>query len=335
QGNSALKVDRAFVNRNNIPGNPIWFSIVRRPTTDGGTAHTRMGADTRMATPTAYMDWPFDGISMGYAYRWANENMGTGRVRICYGRGFEAGLQAENGPNLNDTDFVGISWDVMKKDDRFAYIQSFLAMDVFNYPAFTDNDANVAMAASMGPRNNVGDIVHTSAQYQDKVGNLTYHATAGWSLAQPDESSMGMFWDPMVGAGTEDENGYSAIIGVRYDMDDMGLKLGAEYNWGSEYWIAMTPGHDDLYKSKLATRGSVVELYGIYDIPSGAAISKYGSAFIRVGYQHYEYDYSGSADWNMKPYDLNNATDVATLAGMGMDPVESADQIYVTFEATF
>jgi hypothetical protein len=99
----------------------------------------------------------------------------------------------------------------------------------------------------------------------------------------------------------------------------------------------MTPGHDDLYQSKIAARGNVYEVYGIYDLPTGPAISKYAKTFIRLGYQHYEYDYAGSNDWNMYPYDLED--DLAQLQGlnqmMGLDPIESADQIYATLEVAF
>ncbi len=59
---NALRVDRAFVNWNGIGGAPIWLSIGRRPTTDGPPAQIRLGADKRMATPVAYMDYPFDGL---------------------------------------------------------------------------------------------------------------------------------------------------------------------------------------------------------------------------------------------------------------------------------
>jgi hypothetical protein len=99
--------------------------------------------------------------------------------------------------------------------------------------------------------------------------------------------------------------------------------------------MAMTPGHDDIYQAKLATRGSVYELYTIYDLPVGEALLKYGRSFIRLGYQHYEYDYTGSGDWNMKPYDIDDSSTPATLAALGIDSVESADQIYLTFEVLF
>ncbi len=133
----------------------------------------------------------------------------------------------------------------------------------------------------------------------------------------------------------DNENGYSAYLGVRYDLDEAGLKFGAEFNYGSKYWLAMAPGNDDIYQSKLATRGQVYEIYTIWDLPTGEKLSKYAKTFMRLGYQHYEYDYSGSGDWNIAPYDLSSSSDKEQLQMFGQDPVESADQIYVTFEAYF
>lgn len=368
---SAFRVDRAFVNWNNIGGAPIWFSIGRRPTTDGPPAQVRMGVDERMATPVAYMDWPFDGISLGYAYRWGSEAMGTSRIRFCYGRGFEDGLEAQDGVSntMDDTDFAGLSWDFMKKGDRFMNIQSFFVFDVFNYPAFESDFVNFGASFSpaeggFGPQMNLGDLVHSSVVYQDKIADINYFAVGGWSRTDPNDNGMfndaagmiaqGMMaqgvpqsqvpgalammgiTDPELSTHTSSENGYSVYVGGRYDIDAIGLKVGLEYNYGSEYWISMAPGHDDMFQNaKLATRGSVYEVYGIYDLPTGDAISKYAKTFIRFGYQRYEFDYSGSADWNLKPYDYSNASDLATMRALGMDPIETADQVYLTFEAFF
>jgi uncharacterized protein DUF3373 len=369
---NALRVDRAFVNWNNIGGAPIWFSIGRRPTTDGPPAQVRMGADERMATPIAYMDWPFDGISVGYAYRWGSEAMGTGRIRFCYGRGFEDGLEFQDGSSdtIDDMDFGGFSWDVMKKGNRFINIQSFLAVNVFNYPTFESDFVNFGAAfpadqGGFGTQTDVGDILHTTAVYQDKIADVNFFAAGGWSMTDPNENgmfndfagmgaaqqmaAMGLSQQMIDGAlasmglegtpHTDSENGYSIYLGARYDFDSIGLKLGLEWNYGSEYWIAMNPGHDDMYLGKLGTRGNVYEIYGIYDLPTGEAISKYAKTFIRLGYQRYEYDYAGYNDWNMKPYDLGDATEVGYLNMVndmsGRATVESADQVYLTFEAYF
>lgn len=338
-GDSALYVDRAYINWNNVGDLPVWISVGRRPTTDGVPAQIRMGVDERLATPVAFMDWPFDGFVLGYGYYWGNESLGTGKIRFCYGRGFEDGLREDS--VINDVDFAGFNWDVFDSGERLLNLQSFMAFNVFNYPNFQDPiiDANFGTLSGMGDRKTLGNILHTDMVYQAQTGSWNYFVAGGWSQTRPNEN--GMFNDfaamaaGLSGPETDENNGYAIYAGLRYDFADPGLKVGAEYNYGSEYWLAMTPGHDDLYQSKLATRGQVFEVYTIYDIPAGEAISRYGKAFIRFGYQHYRYDYSGSGDWNMKPYDLDNAGDRMMLQMMGLDPVESADQVYVTLEAHF
>lgn len=139
----------------------------------------------------------------------------------------------------------------------------------------------------------------------------------------------------MTGPNTNDENGYALYLGGRYDIPNTSWKIGAEYNYGSQYWIGFTPGADDIYMSKLATRGHVFELYTIWDIPAGEAVSQYGRAFIRLGWQYYDFQYAGSGDWNVMPYDLGSEQDQMYMQAMGMDPVDNANQIYLTFEAFF
>ena len=336
---SILRVDRAFVNWNNIGGVPVWFSIGRRPTTDGPPTQLRMNSDERLATPTAVMDYPFDGVSVGYAY---NNLFGLqdapGRIRFCWGRGFEAGLNpttAGTNQGINDMDFAGASWDIYKKGSRFVYLQSFAAMDLINYPSFSDPLTNKYYDWAMGGRKNVGKLYHTSGVYQDKWQNLNYFGMLGWSRTDPNDQGMmntaaSMFnLEPKT---TSSKNGYIVDVGVRYDIPDSLFKIGAEYNHGSKYWVGLTPGNDDLYSAgKLATRGNVYEVYGIMDIPGGEAVSKYGKAFMRLGYQHYDYNYTGSGDWNFMPVKMSDAATSFQLA----PPVESADQVYLTFEAAF
>jgi len=368
--NNLLVLDRAFMNWNNIGGQPIWFSIGRRPTTDGPPAHLRMGADERLATPVAVMDYPFDGISVGYAY---NNFLGiddaSGRIRFCYGRGFEAGPNQKD-TGINDVDFAGLSWDIYQKGNRFINIQSFAAMNLFNVPGDTrfpnpmelaavniagsnayQNQATGAWMNSHGTfddgddtlianntyldRMNMGNVYHTSGVYLDKYQDLNYFVAAGWSHTEPngtDEMGISLlsdFWGE-----EKSRDGYCLYIGGRYDIPNSPFKIGAEYNYGSKYWLGFTPGHDDQYASKLYTRGSVYEVYGIYDIPAGEAISKYGKAFIRLGYQHYDYDYTYSGMWLGTPQKIDDIKN-DPLSAQFYRPIDKIDQVYLTLEAFF
>lgn len=369
--NNLLVLDRAFMNWNNIGNMPVWFSIGRRPTTDGPPAQLRMGADQRLATPTAFMDYPFDGISLGYAYTsLPNLPDFPGRIRFCYGRGFESGPLVED-TGLSDVDFAGLSWDIYKKGDRFVTLQSFGAFNLFNVPGDTQFPNPLELAAvklagsnayrdpatgaywnSQGSpevlgddslianntyldRMNMGNVYHTSGVYMDKYQDLNYFLALGWSRTDAkatDEMGttlLGDFWAPQ-----EDHDGYAVYLGVRYDIPDSTFKIGAEYNYGSKYWLGFTPGHDDQYASKLYTRGSAYEAYGIWDIPAGEAISKFGKAFVRLGYQHIDYDYTYSGMWLGTPMDIDEIKN-DPIAAQFYSPLDSMDNIYLTLEAFF
>jgi hypothetical protein len=355
---NALRVDRAFINWTNIADLPLWFSIGRRPTTDGVPAQVRLGVDKNLATPTAYMDYPFDGAVIGYEYEWGHAALGRGRIRYCYGRGFEGGLQhdplfAQDLAPLDDTDFTGLSWDVFEHEDRFFYIQSFVALNMFQRPSFQEPLFNIWADQNIGTNYTDGKVYHTTAVYQNRVHAFTYFLSGGWSRSDPGQQ--GLFNDyanallvqadgslgphPQWRPNSAAENGYSLYAGIRYDIPKLGLKIGAEYNWGSQYWLAFSPGHDDLYLSKLATRGQVAELYLIYDLPTGKALSSLAKTFVRLGYQHSWYTHTG-VDWNSKPYEVKDPgamTAALMMANQSQSlvPLESAQQLYLTLDVFF
>jgi len=335
--NSNLYVDRAIFNWTSIADQPIWLSVGRRPTTDGPPAQLRMGTDERMASPIEYMDYAFDGATVGYAYQWGSEALGTGKVRFCYGRGFEDGLSTNQ---LNDMDFAGFNIDVLESGYRFLNIQMFEAFNIINTPdgAVFPNPLELSGLVNGNgvlDQANLGNIYHNTIVYMDRVADLNFFVAGGWSRTDPsgyDElgnSLLGSWWAPL-----EAQDGYSFYAGVRYDLDDIRLKLGLEYNYGSENWISMTPAHDDMYNSKLAVRGHVAELYMLYDLPTGEALSKYAKAFMRLGYQYYKYDYTGSGTWLGGPVDIDDlATD--PLTAQFYPAVDDQQQVYLTFEVFF
>ena len=88
-----------------------------------------------------------------------------------------------------------------------------------------------------------------------------------------------------------------------------------------------------MYTSKLYTRGKVYEIYLIYDLPTGDAVSKYAKTFIRLGYQYYDYDYTYSGMWLGTPVKIEDLQDPVTAQFYA--PMESVSQFYLTFEAYF
>ncbi len=334
---SVLRVDRAYINWTNVADLPIWFSVGRRPTTDGPPAQLRMNTGERMATPVNFMDYAFDGATLGAMFQNPIDFMGYSKIRICYGRGFEAG-PTEQANELDDMDFGGLSWDIINKGSRFMNIQSFLAANIVNVPDGVTFSNPLEMALNTGNGTldtaNLGDIYHTSFVYMDKYSDLNYFLAGGWSRTDPDgvdemgSTLLGSWWeDP----GTKD--GYCIYSGVRYDLDDLGLKFGLEYNYGTKNWISMTPAHDDMTQAKLATRGHVGEGYLIWDLPVGDLLSDKAKAFMRLGYQHYEYEYTGSGNWLGAPVDIDELDD--PLNAQFFAPIDKMDQVYLTMEAWF
>ncbi|NOX24938.1 MAG: DUF3373 domain-containing protein, partial [Deltaproteobacteria bacterium] len=276
---------------------------------------------------------------------------------------FEAGPGANgdsslNTKALNDVDFGGLSWDVYHKGDTFFSFESFGAFNLFNVPdgvtfvnpleyAFWEADQKSAVPTNKfyDPLNsdknltldraNLGNLFHTDAVYMSKYNNLNYFFAGGWSRAVGsgvDEMGTGLltsWWDK-----PQTNDGYSIYLGARYDFPNHPFKVGLEYNHGTKYWIALTPGNDDLYASKLATRGDVIEAYTIWDIPSGDMISRFSKAFVRLGAQYYKYDYTGSGFWLGAPVKI---ADVAKdpLNAQFYAPVDHMTQIYLSIEAWF
>jgi hypothetical protein len=124
----------------------------------------------------------------------------------------------------------------------------------------------------------VGDIYHLSGVFMHKLMGIDYFLSAG--LNRTDNRFVDHYgmYPGLLNAPGEDENhwGWAAFLGVRIPVEQLNSKIGLEYNHGSQYWISFTPAADDLYLSKLATRGDVAEVYWIYDIGYRARIRNHG-----------------------------------------------------------
>ncbi|RLB72179.1 MAG: DUF3373 domain-containing protein [Deltaproteobacteria bacterium] len=97
----------------------------------------------------------------------------------------------------------------------------------------------------------------------------------------------------------KNKEGYGVYVGMRMPAP-MG-KFGLEYNYGSKYWTPFTQAQDDLVGAKLSARGSVGEVYYIFDINP--------RAFIKVGALYYDYKYTGSGSPVGQPYEVDDIQD--------------------------
>lgn len=358
---NTLRVEMAYVNWTNIAGLPVWFSIGRRPTVDGPPAQLRYNYDSRYATPVALgVDWSFDGLTLGYA---GDALILPGaKFRICYGRGYEAGLDytGNSSGNFSDTDLYGFSWDVIndREAHRFANIQFFRAANLPNMmesmyygdgqinPQFGGYNVTVPMVVDASAQ--VGDIYQLSSVYMDEFRGVNFFVSAGLSrtddrdtTTMPDGSerhaSFGMLTNP--GETKQNHWGWAAYAGARVPVEMLRSKIGFEYNYGSRYWTTFTPAADDVYSSKLATRGHVAEMYWIWDLPE-TPLSKYAKAFMRAGYQYYWFNYTGSGTWMGKPIavdevNMMDPSQMDMMTAFGGAPVDHMDNIYLTFEVFF
>jgi len=67
--NSLLNVDRVFATWSNILDQPLWFSVGRRPSTNGAPSNLRLNNERpgNGGTPALLVDYAFDGMTVGYA----------------------------------------------------------------------------------------------------------------------------------------------------------------------------------------------------------------------------------------------------------------------------
>ncbi|MEK6743247.1 MAG: DUF3373 family protein [Nitrospirota bacterium] len=326
---SILRVDYAYATVSNIFDAPVWFSVGRRPSTGGIPSNIRQNSD-KMGTagiPSLMVNYAFDGMTLGYAPDIAA--LPGAYAKLCYGRGFDSGFQvdAPGAPTLRDTDFVGVNMAAYDSEKLHVEVQWQKGMNIFDAPS----DAGVST--------NLGDISWIGAVVTGKVSSLNLFVSAATSKTDPNDNLTGPGGAPMAGlmynAGEKQSHSGSAIyLGGRYDIASTGTKIGAEYNRGSKNWISMVPAEDDLWTGKLGTRGDVIEVYVIQSL-NRKPVAKKGEAFVRLGYQMYNFEYTGSNNWVGAPAKISELTTSQASGPQMLPPVEKAQDIYLTFDVKF
>jgi len=335
---SLLDVDRAYATWSNIADQPVWFSVGRRPSTNGAPSNLRLNNERpgNGGTPALLVDYAFDGMTLGWAPD--IDALPGAYAKVCYGRGFDSGLSTPSN-SLNDTDMLGVAVIPVDTDPLRVWLQWNRGFSIFDFPVMKDT-----AFGNTAPSTELGDIDWYGAGAMGTIkhvgpGSLNWFADAGMSITHPNNnvSANAGFEGLMTGQFFAQEaptskTGYAAYIGARYDLDASKTKIGFEYNHGTKNWITFAPAADDMWTSKLGTRGNVYEGYLIQELNLKPISSHLSKAFFRVGYQYYDFQYTGSNNWVGAPVKISSiqATDMMLLT-----PLKSAQDIYATFEVKF
>jgi hypothetical protein len=336
---SYLNVDRAYATWSNILDQPVWFSVGRRPATDG--APTNLKSNTERpgngGTPALLVNYAFDGMTLGYA---PDIDMLPGfYAKVCYGRGFDSGYHQATSNSLKDTDMLGVAVIPVDTDPLRVWFQWNRGYNIFDFPVMK----NTAAFGNTAPSVNLGSIDWfglggMSTLKKVGPGDLNFFVDGGLSVTHPTTAVSGqaMFQGLLTGSplnpeAPSDKTGYAVFAGVRYDLPSK-TKLGFEYNYGSKNWITFSPAADDMWTSKVGTRGHVFEPYIIQELDLKPISSVFAKTFFKLGYQYYDFEYTGSNNWVGAPIKISDITANTMLL---QAPVKSAHDIYGTFEVHF
>jgi hypothetical protein len=336
--NSYLNVDRAYATWSNIADQPLWFSIGRRPSSNGAPSNLRMNTERpgNGGTPALLVDYAFDGMTLGWAPD--IEALPGAYAKVCYGRAFDSGFSSPTN-SLRDTDMLGVAIIPVDTDPLRVWMQWNHAYNIFDFPvmnntAFGDTSVKANLGeidwygiGAMGTVKNVGP------------GSLNFFGDIGYNYIQPNNnvSAQAGFQGLMTGAffnpeAPNSKDGWAAYVGARYDIAPTATKLGFEFNHGSKNWMPFDPAADDIVTSKLGTRGNVYEGYLVQELKLKPVSSHFSKAFFRIGYQYYDFEYTGSNNWVGAPVKI---ADIKSTDMQLLTPLKSAQNIYATFEVKF
>ena len=334
---SKLNVDRVYATWSNIADQPVWLSVGRRPATNGAPTNLKLNTERpgNGGTPALLVDYAFDGMTLGYAPD--IESLPGAYAKICYGRGFDSGFRTPTN-SIKDTDMFGIAVIPVDTDPLRVWLQWNRGMNIFDFPAMSNTTfGNTAPSVNLGSIDWYG-LGAMSAIKQVGPGVLNIFADFGLSVTHPNDnvSAQAGFQGLLTGGflspeAPTDRTGWGAYAGFRYDLPSK-TKIGFEYNHGSKNWIPFSPAADDMWTTKVGIRGNVFEPYIIQELDLKPISSYTSKAFFKIGYQYYDFQYTGSNNWVGAPQKISDLTGAELSL---MSPVKKAHDIYATFEVKF
>jgi len=334
---SYLNVDRAYATWSNIADRDMWFSVGRRPSTNGAPSNLKLNNPRpgNGGTPSLLVDYAFDGMTLGYAPD--IDNLPGAYGKVCYGRGYESGFRKTPGNSLSDTDMLGVALIPIDTDPLRVWLQWNRGFNIFDAPTMSNT-----YFGNTSPKINLGDIEWWGAGAMGTIknvgpGNLNWFADIGLSVTHPNQnvSSQFGFQGLLTGAffspeAPSSKRGTAVALGLRYDLPTH-TKLGLELNHGSKNWITFAPAADDMWTSKVGTRGNVYDVYLIQELGKKPVSSYFSKTFFRVGYQYYDFKYTGSNNWVGAPVEISDVNGQM----MTTTPLRNAYNLYATLEVQF
>ncbi len=129
---------------------PVWFSVGRRPATDGAPTNLKSNNERpgNGGTPALLVNYAFDGMTLGYA---PDIDMLPGfYAKVCYGRGFDSGFRATPTNSLKDTDMLGVAVIPVDTDPLRVWCSG-PWFDIFDFPKMNNTlFGNTAPSTSLG-----------------------------------------------------------------------------------------------------------------------------------------------------------------------------------------
>jgi hypothetical protein len=180
---------------------------------------------------------------------------------------------AGDAKNMDMYGLVVVPYDT---DPLTIHLQANHAVNIIDFPVIPESTLG-----SLRPSTNLGDIdqfgvVVMSTLKKVGPGNLNLFASGALDKTHPNSNTV-VLDTPLgpvnTGAGLmytgakDSTTGNAIYLGARYDLPSKTM-LGFEYNHGSKNWISFVPAADDIWTSKLGTRGNVYEVYLIQELPA-------------------------------------------------------------------
>jgi len=334
---SYLNVDKAYATWSNIFDQPLWFSVGRRPSTDGAPSNLKLNKERpgNGGVPSLMVNYAYDGMTVGYAPD--IDALPGAYAKVCYGRGFDSGIKNSTN-SIKDMDMMGIILNPIDTDPLRVWMQWNHAFDLLDFPVMNNTAfGNTAPTTNLGSIDWIGAGVLSTLK-KAGPGSLNLFTDFALSMTHPNNNVSGQagfqglltgeFFNP---EAPKDKTGWAVSAGIRYDLPSR-TKIGFEFNHGSKDWITMAFAADDMWTSKIGTRGNVYEPYIIQELDLKPISSHLSKAFFKIGYQYYDFEYTGSNNWVGAPKKIS---EIKPTDFMLMTPMKEAHDIYGTFEVHF